>query len=287
MIDLVALAKDWTQDGFVVCRSLFSADEITQLREHFMDMHKEGLDPESSVHVHYAPKSLEECNGDVLKHFPRVMQPHRFDETSFQYLLDQQVGDVLKVLFNEEPLAAQSMFYFKPPGGRGQALHQDNFYLRVKPGTCIAAWTAVDDTDLENGSLFVVPGSQNCDVLCPHLADPSKSFTVEEVDIPAGMEPVEMRMKAGDVLFFNGSLIHGSYPNISADRFRRAFICHYMPQNTVAMSAEYYPLHDFEGNQFIRENAEGGGICGTEEMELLNVAREERDRHGALAEQKA
>lgn len=274
MIDLAALVSNWAQNGFVVCRSLFSADEMTQLRAHFIDMHKEGLEPESSIHTHYAPSSLEKCNGDVLKHFPRIMQPHRFDETSFRYLLDRRVGEVLKVLFNEEPLAAQSMFYFKPPGGRGQALHQDNFYLHVKPGTCVAAWTAVDDTDLENGSLFVVPGSQDCDVLCPHPADPHKSFTVEEVDIPAGMAPVEMRMKAGDVLFFKGSLIHGSYPNLSADRFRRAFICHYVPQNTVAMNAGYYPLHDFEGKQFIRESAEGGGICGTEDRELLNAARE-------------
>jgi hypothetical protein len=273
VMDSATLAKDWAHDGFVVCRELFSAQEMAQLRAHFMHIHGDALQPESTFRPHYAPRSLEECDGDALKHFPRIMMPHRFDETSLRYLLDQRVGDVLKVLFAEEPLAAQSMFYFKPPGGRGQALHQDNFYLRVKPGTCIAAWTAVDDTDLENGSLFVVPGSQNCDVLCPHPADPDKSFSVEEVDIPGGMAPVEMRMKAGDVLFFNGSLIHGSYPNISAARFRRAFICHYVPQTTVAMSAGYYPLHDFDGNTFIRENAEGGGVCGTEDMELLNAAR--------------
>lgn len=274
MIDETTLARDWAQDGFVVCRGLFSTDEMARLRTRFMEMHTDALEPESSIHAHYAPRSLDECDGDVLKHFPRVMMPHRFDETSFQYLLDRRVGDVLKALFAEEPLAAQSMFYFKPPGGRGQALHQDNFYLRVSPGTCIAAWTAVDDTDLENGSLFVVPGSQHSTVLCPHPADPIKSFSVEEVDIPAGKSPVEMRMKAGDVLFFNGSLIHGSYPNISADRFRRAFICHYVPQGTVAMSEGYYPLHDFEGNQLSRENAPGGGVCGTEDMNLLNAARE-------------
>lgn len=287
MVDSTTLANEWSRDGFVLAQGLFSADEMTRLRAHFMEMHEKALDSESTFHPYYAPRSLAECDGDVLKHFPRIMQPHRFDGTSLQYLLDQRVGDVLKVLFEEEPLAAQSMFYFKPPGGRGQALHQDNFYLRVKPGTCIAAWTAIDDTDLENGSLFVVPGSQNCEVLCPHPSDPQKSFSVEEVDIPAGMAPIEMRMKAGDVLFFNGSLIHGSYPNISAERFRRAFICHYVPQSTVAMSSGYYPLHDFEGNQLTREDSPGGGVCGTEDMNLLNAAREERDRAGALAGQKA
>ena len=38
-------------------------------------------------------------------------------------------------------------------------------------------------------------------------------------------------MKAGDTLFFNGSLIHGSGPNRSKDRFRRSFICHYVSQS--------------------------------------------------------
>ena len=67
-------------------------------------------------------------------------------------------GTVLEALLGEEVLAAQSMFYFKPPGARGQALHQDNFYLRVEPGTCVAAWVACDVIDRDNGGLEVVPG---------------------------------------------------------------------------------------------------------------------------------
>lgn len=275
MMNSISLMDSWQQDGFVISRNLFSADEVARLREHFMAMHQDALNPHSNLRSHYAPRTLEECGGDALRHFPRIMQPHRFDETSLHYLLDRRVGDVLEVLLGEEPLAAQSMFYFKPPGGRGQALHQDNFYLRVQPGTCIAAWTAVDDTDLENGSLFVVPGSHQGEVQCPHVADLTQSFAVEEVDIPAGMQPVEMRLNAGDVLFFNGSLIHGSYPNNSKGRFRRSFICHYVPQDTRAMSAGYYPLLDFEGRQFTRAAAEGGGPCGTEENEALVTAREQ------------
>ena len=50
---------------------------------------------------------------------------------------------VLTQLLGVEPLAVQTMLYFKPAGARGQALHQDNFYLRVQPGTCMAAWLAL------------------------------------------------------------------------------------------------------------------------------------------------
>jgi len=271
------IAHTWEKDGYFISRQLFTQAEMDALREHFMELHEEALEPDGEMRQHYAPRLLEECDNDLLKHYPRVMQPHRFDAISLRYLLDSRVGAALKVLLGELPLAAQSMFYFKPPGARGQALHQDNFYLRVQPGTCVAAWTAVDDTDSQNGSLFVVPGSQYSKVLCPHPADLSRSFSTEEVDIPEGLSPVEVKMQAGDVLFFNGSLIHGSYPNITPNRFRRAFICHYVPQNTAAMSAGYYPLHDFEGNQYTRASAEGGGPCGTEETALLETARQQRD----------
>ena len=46
-------------------------------------------------------------------------------------------------------------------------------------------------------------------------------------------------MDAGDVLFFNGALVHGSYPNTTADRFRRALIGHYI-EGAAAQVAEFY-----------------------------------------------
>ncbi len=46
-------------------------------------------------------------------------------------------------------------------------MHQDNIYLLSKPATCIAAWTAIDSADLDNGCLYVVPKSNRGDILCP------------------------------------------------------------------------------------------------------------------------
>ena len=67
------------------------------------------------------------------------------------------------------------MYYFKPPGARGQALHQDNFYLKVEPGNCIATWTAIDPADEENGGMLIVPKTQNFDIVCPEEADSNES----------------------------------------------------------------------------------------------------------------
>lgn len=177
-------------------------------------------------------------------------------------MLDKRVGAILQDLFGEEAVAAQSMFYFKPAGARGQALHQDNFYLRVQPGTCMAAWTSVDDADEENGTLVVVPGSHRGDVACPQHADNERSFTGDFVAVPEGLEELTVLLKAGDVLFFNGSLIHGSYSNRSSHRFRRAFICHYVPAGSEEVSRWYQPLYRFDGAEVTISDAKGGGPCG-------------------------
>jgi ectoine hydroxylase-related dioxygenase (phytanoyl-CoA dioxygenase family) len=188
-------------------------------------------------------------------------------------MLDARIGGIMHDLFGEEALAAQSMFYFKPPGARGQALHQDDFYLRTQPSACIASWLAVDPADRENGGLFVVPGSHRLDVLCPRPADMSRSFTIEEVDVPAGLEPVPADLAVGDVLFFNGSVIHGSWPNSTRDRFRRSFICHYVAASTSAMAGGYSPLLNFSGEEVHIGVTEGGGPCGSEEMAAFERAK--------------
>jgi len=158
------------------------------------------------------------------------------------------------------------MLYFKPAGGRGQALHQDNFYLKVEPGTCLAAWIALDPADRENGGLEVVPGTHKMDIFCPEESDRSVSFTREYVPVPPGLKSVPVNLDPGDVLFFNGSLVHGSQPNRTANRFRRSFICHYIGRSSERMSKWYRPILTMSGEEVGIEENTGGGPCGTEEI---------------------
>jgi ectoine hydroxylase-related dioxygenase (phytanoyl-CoA dioxygenase family) len=250
--------QQFRDDGYVVVRRLF-ADKVEQMRLHFMEKHRQG-----AIQGYFHPLSEKESGGDKLKQYPRMMHPHRYDSLSMETMLDRAVMEVLHDLYGEPALAAQSMFYFKPPGAKGQALHQDNFYLKVHPGTCIAAWTAVDAADEENGGLFVVPGSHQLDLLCPEEADPNESFTTHLVRVPEGMEAIPVRLQAGDVLFFNGSMIHGSNPNHSTDRFRRAFICHYAPSSATEIGQHYNPLYTNEGDAIKLIYSKDAGPCGIE-----------------------
>ena len=126
----------------------------------------------------------------------------------------------------------------------------------------MAAWMALDVIDEENGCLQVVPGSHTWPVLCMTQADTTQSFTDVTVDLPAGAAPVPVRMNPGDVLFFNGQLVHGSLPNTSADRFRRALIGHYIVGEAEQVSKWYHPVLRMDGTPVEFGESADGGTCG-------------------------
>ncbi|RAP75845.1 phytanoyl-CoA dioxygenase family protein [Paenibacillus montanisoli] len=248
--------QQFTQNGFLLKKGLLSIEEVDEIKDYFMTLHAKGSFPG------FKPVSLEEAEGDLLRVYPRMINPHRADPNIIPFMIHPKIMGVLADLLDEEPLASQSMFYFKPPGAKGQALHQDNYYLKVSPGTCMAAWVSIDDADQENGGMVMVPESSQLDTLCPHEADPETSFTNDEVDVPEGMSIVPVDMAAGDILFFNGSVIHGSYPNTSKDRFRRSFICHYAGYSAVKVMED--TLYTHRGELVYREVDESAGPCGVE-----------------------
>ncbi len=251
--DVVHHREFFEKNGYVVVRGLFLAEELSTFKKHFENLRLLGKP---------ADRSFSGDDRDPLKVYPRLMQPHRYDALSLQWLTDPRLKRWMVEITGEEPLAVQTMFYFKPPGARGQALHQDNFYLKASPSTCIAAWLAVDDSDEENGCLSVVPGSHLLPTMCLTPADTTKSFTDVEVEVPADMQVVPIRMKAGDVLFFNGQVIHGSGPNVSEQRFRRTLIGHYAMGDCTSISKFYHPVYNMDGVQVEFGMNEGGSECG-------------------------
>lgn len=255
-----AQVEEYRRDGFIILRGLLNADEIAQMRDKLDGIGKAG----KAIPHSWDPDLSPEAAHDPLKRFPRVMMPHRYDDFSLRMLLHPKFVDIVHDLFGEESLAAQSMYYFKPPGARGQALHQDDYYLHTDPDECMAAWAAIDPSLPENGGLSVVPGSHKIDIQCPEAADPTESFVNHLVPPPPGMSAVPAKLQPGDVLFFNGRLIHGSTPNRSAALWRRSFICHYIPMSTQKVAQWCMPLLDRNGKVVEKPVNGWGGPCGVE-----------------------
>jgi phytanoyl-CoA hydroxylase len=253
---LARLADEFQRNGVVKAPSVLDPAEVAAIRDAFMEEIARG------VRLGWDDGVPE---GDILARYPRFVQPHRQVETAVgrlarQYLLDERLLAIMTALLGPV-LGAQSMFYFKPPTARGQALHQDNISLQAHPETCAAAWIAIDDADAENGGLIVVPGSHRLEIQCPDDADPSVSFTSGGLQPPDDLDRVQTELQAGDVLFFHGSLIHGSNPNRSAG-FRRSLIFHYVPAASIEVASLYQPLLAPDGNEVYIDEAADGGPCG-------------------------
>jgi phytanoyl-CoA hydroxylase len=255
-----AQQEQFEREGYVVARGLFSADEVERLKNHYMRLRAQGSYPGDSAGV--ARAGVPEESPDPLKKYPRMIHMHRWDDVSLRWMIDPRLRVALTQLLGREPYAVQTMLYFKPAGARGQAMHQDQYYLRVQPGTCMAAWMALDDCDEANGCLKVVPGTQNLPVLCTERANTVESFTDTTVPIPPGKKIVPVLMAPGDVFFFNGSLIHGSGPNFTTDRFRRSLIGHYIAGEAAQVAKFYHPVLRMDGTAVNLGVSERGGPCG-------------------------
>ena len=261
-------AEQYQSAGAAVLRGLLTPDEVAEVRDAFQAAGDKGP-VESMVDT----SMLDPNQGGrdrMLRRFPRMMHPHRYPEQAFgrlakQWMLDQRLGHVLTVLTGGPVLAAQSMYYFKPPQARGQGLHQDNQPLAVRPGTCHAAWIAVDAADADNGTLIVVPGSGKWDLICGQHkrtgVEESEFFDSASLALPDGIEPVPVLLNAGDVLLFNGQIVHGSYRNKTTDRWRRSLIFHYVPESCEEVAEFYHPLLDFEGDAVDKRVSATGGPC--------------------------
>jgi phytanoyl-CoA hydroxylase len=251
----VVLREEFERTGYTLVRGLFGTDEVDRLRDHYMEVRQRG--PRSHDFAGH-----DSTDRDPLKRYPRMAQMHRWDEMSLQWMIDPRIDEIMTTLLGRSPYAVQTMVYFKPPGSRGQALHQDNFYLKADPGTCVAAWMALDRVDEANGCLEVVPGSHRWPILCTEKADTTVSFTDVTVPLPSTGSAVPVEMEPGDVLFFHGALVHGSNPNVTTDRFRRALIGHYIEGEAERVAQYYHPALRMDGTELTLEVAEGGGACG-------------------------
>lgn len=253
-----AQIEQFHRDGWCVVDALFSSAEIDAIEAFFEEFKTNG------AAVYDDGFRFDQI--DPAQRQLRAMHPHRHSERAKDWGLHPRVMDVLAALLGRPALLAQTMYYFKPPGAKGQGMHQDNFYLLAAPATCIAAWTAIDAATLDNGCLWVVPGSHRHDIHCPKEVPGENWNHYGDSHInpfPRDAKPVPVTVPRGSTMFFGGQLIHGSGPNRTKDTSRRTFIGHYVNEATTSLSRFYHPVHNARGETVstIAIN-QSGGPCG-------------------------
>jgi ectoine hydroxylase-related dioxygenase (phytanoyl-CoA dioxygenase family) len=148
------------------------------------------------------------------------------------------IVDVVADILGPDIDCFQSQFIFKNPGVIGQPWHQDSYYFRFDRQPQVGVWVALSRATLENGCLWVLPGSHKGPIF-EHVPDQRPAANRAYMEIvgqddsarqPALMDP-------GDVLFFHSFLMHMSTDNV-ADERRSAMVYHYARAGTQAITPE-------------------------------------------------
>ena len=163
------------------------------------------------------PLEAEISDADVLKRILCIHQPHYISPVMERFVRHPKICGILSQItaahlpyWDGSVKCMQSMAFVKPPQFQGQAWHQDEIYIPTRDRSLIGAWIAIDDATLENGCLFVLPGSHRKGYLYPqhtHNNPDEFDFAQESYGFDESQEfPVVV--KAGTLVFFKIGRAH-------------------------------------------------------------------------------
>jgi len=177
-----------------------------------------------------------QSDDEVLRQYLCIHFPHKASPLMHRTLAHPAIVDVLTRVIGPDVKCMQSMLFIKAAGKPGQAWHQDEDYIPTRDRSLCGAWIALDDATIENGCLWVLPGSHKAGVLWPQRVQEDRQFDCaqESFGFPYRDEDaVPVEVKAGSIVFFNGYLLHRSLPNRAETGYRRVLVNHYMSASSL------------------------------------------------------
>jgi ectoine hydroxylase-related dioxygenase (phytanoyl-CoA dioxygenase family) len=194
--------EQYNEKGYVFPVDIFSQSEIESIRSYFDEL---------------LPKALEAgWNSYELTNW------HKHCQGVWDIVTDSRIIDVMEDMLGETVILRHSHFFAKLPGdGMRVSWHQDASYWPLTPSKVVSAWLAIDDVDLGNGAMQVIPGSHlRAQVEFRDSTADEHNVLNQTVENPEehGDPPVALELKAGQISLHSDWVLHGSEPNESNRR---------------------------------------------------------------------
>ncbi len=209
--------EHYRREGYVRTPGLvFTAEKFARLRAHFEQL-LAGLAPG------VRPEDI-----DV---------PHFSDLSLFEWLLDDQILDLVEPLIGPDIALFSSHFICKPPGtGRRVPWHKDSDYwhARLEPQDVVTVWLAIDASTAENGALKVIPGTHHDHALSEYdEVDPTVNVFPTEIKrrTIAVERAVTLELEPNQASLHHARMVHGSEANTTGTR-RCGYTMRYMSTRT-------------------------------------------------------
>lgn len=197
-----AQIEQYNEKGYLFPLDVFSAEEMAEHRTYFDDLLTKALDA--------GWNSYEICNW------------HKSCAGIWDLVTNSRILDYVQDLLGETVILRHSHFFAKLPGdGKRISWHQDASYWPLTPSKVVSAWLAIDDVDLENGAMRVIPGShRHAQVPFDWSSEDENNLLDQTVSNPEqyGDPPVAIELKAGQMSLHTDWMLHGSEPNNSTRR---------------------------------------------------------------------
>jgi ectoine hydroxylase-related dioxygenase (phytanoyl-CoA dioxygenase family) len=217
----------YEEHGFLVIENALTADEVQQLRDETARICAGEVGDVGGAEA----RREGESDDELLQRFLCIHFPHKISELMLQALHQPHIVDALTQVIGPNVKCMQSMLFIKAAGKPGQAWHQDEDYIPTRDRSLCGAWIALDDATVENGCLWIIPGSHKPGILWEQQWHGDTRFDCawESTNFPYKDEDaIPVEVKAGTVVFFNGYTLHRSLPNRAKSGYRRALVNHYM-----------------------------------------------------------
>ncbi len=188
--------------------------------------------------------------------------PHFTDPALFEWLLADEVLDLVEPILGPDIALWSSHFICKPKGnGKRVPWHEDSAYWHdaLAPMEVVTVWLAIDPSTTANGCMYVVPRTQDNGYSDYVPVDATKNVFSTEIT-PSKMRDlmaVPCELQPNQASLHDGKLIHGSPPNTSSIR-RCGYTMRYMPATVKFNAGRLGALHqvylargrDRAGNQY-------------------------------------
>jgi hypothetical protein len=122
-----SIADEFFEDGFVLVPQVFERAELETLAEHVFHLRQ----PSAAARAKYGldgyellgKGALDELTPQELVGIERLLRLHIFDPPTRSMMLDARIIVLVRLLWPRDPLGVSALYYPKPPGARGFALH--------------------------------------------------------------------------------------------------------------------------------------------------------------------
>ena len=232
----------WDRDGFVILPGFTDAATVTAMERRIVEMTRAADAGESIGDAYVVPETALGTEPQPEDRMSKVFRVHRNEPVFRDFATQPALLDRIESLIGPDLDCFLSQFIFKLPGALGQPWHQDAFYFPFDRGPQVGVWLAVTEATLDNGPLWVLPGSHE-EPVHPVVADRREhaNFAYVEIVDHDMTAAVPVLLQAGDLLLFHSHLMHRSTDNGSKTK-RAAMVYHYGEAGTVDGSKEKFGI---------------------------------------------